>query len=173
MQAFRGASFIRVSSSGGPHKLNNFPLRRIAQAFVIATKTKVDVSGVKIPAHINDDYFKRKTLPGKKGENIFAAGKVEYQAFVIATKTKVDVSGVKIPAHINDDYFKRKTLPGKKGENIFAAGKVTDQRKTDQKAIDKPILAAIKKHPEHKFLFGYLGSRFMLAKRQYPHNMVF
>ncbi|EPB78255.1 ribosomal protein L6e, partial [Ancylostoma ceylanicum] len=126
-------SFKTLQSSkvgiSGPHKLNNFPLRRIAQAFVIATKTKVDVSGVKIPAHINDDYFKRKTLPGKKGENIFAAGKVEYQ--------------------------------------------VTDQRKTDQKAIDKPILAAIKKHPEHKFLFGYLGSRFMLAKRQYPHNMVF
>nr|CDJ82021.1 Ribosomal protein L6E domain containing protein [Haemonchus contortus] len=113
----------------GPHKLNNFPLRRIAQAFVIATKTKLDVSGVKIPDHINDDYFKRKTLPGKKGENIFAAGKVEYQ--------------------------------------------VTEQRKTDQKAIDKPILAAIKKNPDHKFLFGYLGSRFMLGKRQYPHNMVF
>uniref|UniRef100_A0A0K0CZP8 Large ribosomal subunit protein eL6 n=1 Tax=Angiostrongylus cantonensis TaxID=6313 RepID=A0A0K0CZP8_ANGCA len=113
----------------GPHKLNNFPLRRIAQAFVIATKTKVDVSAVSVPEHINDDYFKRKTLSGKKGQNIFATGKVEYQ--------------------------------------------VTEQRKTDQKAIDKPILEAIKKHPEHKFLFGYLGSRFMLGKRDYPHNMVF
>ncbi|VDP12955.1 unnamed protein product [Heligmosomoides polygyrus] len=113
----------------GPHKVNNFPLRRIAQAFVIATKTKIDVSGVKVPDHINDDYFKRKTFKGKKGEDIFASGKIEYQ--------------------------------------------VTEQRKADQKAIDKPILAAIKKHPEHKFLSGYLGSRFMLNKRQYPHNMVF
>uniref|UniRef100_A0A1I7XSA9 Large ribosomal subunit protein eL6 n=1 Tax=Heterorhabditis bacteriophora TaxID=37862 RepID=A0A1I7XSA9_HETBA len=113
----------------GPHKVNNFPLRRIAQAFVIATKTKIDVSGVTIPDHINDDYFKRKTISAKKGENIFAAGKVEYQ--------------------------------------------VTEQRKADQKAIDKTILSSIKKHPEHKFLFGYLGSRFSLGKNQCPHNMIF
>ncbi|KAK6051312.1 ribosomal protein L6e [Cooperia oncophora] len=88
-----------------------------------------------------------------------------------------DVSDEKIPDHINDDYFRRKKLSGKKGENIFAAGKVeyqvTEQRKTDLKVTDKPILAAIKKNPEHKALFGYLGSRFMLGKRQYPHKMVF
>ncbi|KJH42287.1 ribosomal protein L6e [Dictyocaulus viviparus] len=113
----------------GPHKLNNFPLRRIAQAFVIATKTKIDVSNVEVPEHINDDYFKRKKLPGKKGQNLFAAGKVEYQ--------------------------------------------VTEQRKADQKVVDKPILDTIKKHPEHKFLFGYLGSRFMLGKGDYPHKMIF
>ena len=63
----------------GPHKLNNFPLRRIAQAFVIATKTKVDVSGVKIPEHINDDYFKRKTVNAKRSGDIFADGKTEYK----------------------------------------------------------------------------------------------
>lgn len=65
----------------GPHKLNNFPLRRIAQAFVIATKTKIDVSGVKIPDHINDDYFRRKPKRGssKKGGDIFTSGKEEYK----------------------------------------------------------------------------------------------
>ncbi|KAK6046783.1 ribosomal protein L6e, partial [Cooperia oncophora] len=85
---------------------------------------------------------------------------------------EVNVSGVIIPGHINGDLFRRKKLSGKKGEN-FAAGEVEYQRKTDQKAIDKSILPVIKKNSEHKALFGYLGLRFMLGKRQYPHNMVF
>ncbi|CAJ0929193.1 unnamed protein product, partial [Mesorhabditis belari] len=116
----------------GPLKLNNTPLRRIAQSFVIATKTKIDISKVKVPAHIDDEYFRRAKLnkaKGKEGEDIFAKGKEEY--------------------------------------------KVTDQRKQDQKAIDAPILAAIKSNPEHKFLFGYMGSRFALGKGQYPHKMIF
>ncbi|CAD6190264.1 unnamed protein product [Caenorhabditis auriculariae] len=46
----------------GPHKLNGCPLRRIAPAFVIKTSLKIDVAGVKVPDHINDDYFKRKSL---------------------------------------------------------------------------------------------------------------
>ena len=58
-------------------KLNSCPLRRIAQAFVIATKTKVDVSEVKIPDHINDEYFRRKTnkkVPRKGDSALFAQG---------------------------------------------------------------------------------------------------
>jgi len=49
----------------------------MAQAFVIATKTKVDVSGVKVPDHINDDYFRRTDFKtAKKDDNdLFAFGK--------------------------------------------------------------------------------------------------
>lgn len=57
-------------------KMNNVPLRRISQAFVIATGTKLDVSKVRVPEHINDDYFKRTPKPrrqhNKEGEDIFA-----------------------------------------------------------------------------------------------------
>lgn len=58
-------------------KLNSTPLRRIAQAFVIATKTKIDISGLKIPDHIDDAYFRRfnsKKAPKKGDANIFAQG---------------------------------------------------------------------------------------------------
>lgn len=114
----------------GPLKLNNTPLRRIAQAFVIATSTKLDISKLTLPDHINDDYFKRDEKKTKKSDsNIFADSKSTYQ--------------------------------------------VTDQRKSDQKSVDSAILQAIRGHKEKKFLFGYLGSRFSLAKNQYPHNLVF
>lgn len=48
--------------------------------YVIATSTKIDVSGVKIPNHINDDYFKRKHDKRAKKEegDIFATKKKAY-----------------------------------------------------------------------------------------------
>lgn len=58
-------------------KLNSTPLRRIAQAFVIATKTKIDLSGLKVPEHIDDAYFRRfsaKKAPKKGDASIFTQG---------------------------------------------------------------------------------------------------
>merc|ERR1711988_302918 len=43
----------------GPRAVNGCPLRRINQRLIIATKTKIDVSGVKVPDSINDQYFAR------------------------------------------------------------------------------------------------------------------
>jgi len=118
----------------GPLKLNAVPLRRVAQSFVIATRTKLDVSGVQLPEHINDDYFKKESKDAKrkkaKSDGIFA--KEEKEANV---------------------------LP--------------EQKKTDQKTVDKTILAVIAKNPEKKYVSAYLGSRFSLGKNQYPHNMTF
>merc|ERR1712241_161776 len=114
----------------GPFKLNGTPLRRVNQRFLLATATKIDVSGVKIPDTINDKYFARVKAEksAKKDGDIFNA---------------------------------------KKGY------KPSEQRKTDQTAIDTQVLAAIKSHKEGQALRQYLKATFALSKGQYPHKMSF
>ena len=63
-------------------KLNGCPMRRINQIYLLATQTSVNVSGVKVPENINDDYFKRaKASKPKKaeGSDIFTNKKEEYK----------------------------------------------------------------------------------------------
>merc|ERR1711946_9865 len=63
----------------------------------------------------------------------------------------------------------------KKGGDIFDAKKEeykpSDQRKADQAAVDKQVLAAIKSNKEALLLKQYLKSSFALSKGQFPHNM--
>merc|ERR1711924_20604 len=62
----------------GPYKLNGVPLRRVPQSYVIATSTTVDVSGVAVPAEVNDDMFKKpKTANKKDEEGFYGDGKKE------------------------------------------------------------------------------------------------
>merc|ERR1711923_197680 len=110
-----GTGLLLVS---GPYALNGCPLRRINQRYLLATKTKVDVSGVKVPEHINDAYFKRAAAAKKEGD-IFESKKVEY--------------------------------------------KPSEQRKTDQTAVDKSLMEAIKKNADGKLLKQYLRTGFGLS----------
>merc|ERR1711951_265142 len=71
-----GTGLLLVS---GPYALNGCPLRRVNQRYLLATKTKVDVSGVAIPEHVNDAYFKRAAAAGKKDGDIFEAKKESYK----------------------------------------------------------------------------------------------
>ena len=55
----------------GPFKINGVPLRRVNQSYVIATSTKVDISGVNADK-FHDKYFaKEKKEKTKKGEGEF------------------------------------------------------------------------------------------------------
>ncbi|KAJ1733312.1 60S ribosomal protein L6 [Coemansia biformis] len=98
---FRGKRvvFLKQLSSGlllvtGPFKLNGIPLRRVNQAYVIATSTSVDISGVSIDAKINDSYFKHEKAAKLKGteEEFFGekAAKKEHPAHKIADQKALD-----------------------------------------------------------------------------------
>jgi large subunit ribosomal protein L6e len=79
---FRGKRVIvlkQLKESGlllvtGPYKINGVPLRRLNQAYVIATSTNVDVSKVDV-SKITDAFFTRKAdkkTASKDGEGFFA-----------------------------------------------------------------------------------------------------
>ena len=94
---FRGKRvvFLKQLESGlmlvtGPFKVNGVPLRRVNQAYVIATSTSVDVSKVDV-AKFNDGYFARDD-DGEKPE--FGEEKVKkpLDASKIADQKKVDAA---------------------------------------------------------------------------------
>ena len=56
--------------------MNGVPLRRVNQAYVIATRTKIDLRKLDIPTRLDDDYFRRsKTKPRAGGGGIFTESK--------------------------------------------------------------------------------------------------
>lgn len=107
---FRGKRvvFLKALKSGlllvsGPYKINGVPIRRVNQAYVIATSTKVDVSGVDVKS-INDEYFGRANDPSKEGEDEFFSGDAPKPAIVSdqrkADQKKVDAALLKAVASV-------------------------------------------------------------------------
>jgi large subunit ribosomal protein L6e len=80
----RRVVFLRQLASGlllvtGPYCVNGVPLRRVNQAYVIATKTTVDLGKLDIPARLDDNYFRRSRPKSKAGGGgIFAESKQRY-----------------------------------------------------------------------------------------------
>ncbi|KAF2293629.1 hypothetical protein GH714_003519 [Hevea brasiliensis] len=71
--------FLKQLSSGlllvtGPFKINGVPLRRVNQSYVIATSTKVDISGVNVDKFDDKYYAKQVEKKKKKGEGEFFEG---------------------------------------------------------------------------------------------------
>jgi large subunit ribosomal protein L6e len=60
-----------ILTSSGPFKINGVPLRRVNQAYVIGTSTKVDISSVNVDK-FDDKYFSKESQKKtKKGEGEF------------------------------------------------------------------------------------------------------
>ena len=99
---FRGKRvvFLKQLASGlllvtGPYSVNKVPLRRVNQAYCIATSTKVDVSKANVKA-IEDGYFGKAKVSNsqkkKKGEEMFEeAASTEISAE--KKKAQADVDG--------------------------------------------------------------------------------
>lgn len=86
--------FLKQLESGlllvtGPFKINGVPLRRVNQAYVIATSTKVDLSEVKVEEKINDAYFTKVVVKGSRSaeEEFFEEGKPKAKEPLPATRT--------------------------------------------------------------------------------------
>lgn len=101
--------------------------------------------------------------------------------FVIATSTVVPLTGIdeSIVKKISEpSYWARDRKADKKATeeayfNLAETPKKKEPSKSraeDQKAVDKALLATIKKEP---MLAGYLNSRFKLQSGDKPHEMVF
>lgn len=76
----------------GPYKINGVPLRRVNQAYVIGTSTKVDVSGVDA-SKFDDAYFARSAAPAGEGEEEFFAND-EAKPAVVSDARKADQKAV-------------------------------------------------------------------------------
>ncbi|TFK55963.1 60S ribosomal protein L6 [Heliocybe sulcata] len=81
---FRGKRvvFLKQLESGlllvtGPYKVNGVPLRRVNQAYVIATSTKVDLGDFSVDEKFNDAYFAKSKAKGANSaeEEFFEEGK--------------------------------------------------------------------------------------------------
>jgi large subunit ribosomal protein L6e len=105
---FRGKRVIclNVLKSGlllvsGPYKINGVPLRRVNPAYVIATSTKVDVSGVDVSSYA-DVFFARSKEAKAEGEDDFFQGDAPKAAVVSdarkADQAKVDAVLLKVVA---------------------------------------------------------------------------
>lgn len=128
-------------------RLNGVPLRRVSQAYVIATSTKVDITGVSIPESVNDAYFaKAKAAKSTKEGEFFGEGK-EKKAFPEEKKSEQKVGS---PPHW--------TLQDR------------DCQLTPRKSVDSALLSAISK-VEH--LSRYLKASWGLSKGDRFHELKF
>merc|ERR1712156_574476 len=63
----------------GPYKINGVPLRRVPQSYVIATKTKVNISDLTVPAAVSEAMFTRENKRRKPQLGIFEEGDLLYK----------------------------------------------------------------------------------------------
>jgi len=127
----------------GPYKYNGIPIRRVNPRYVIATSTKVNLSGVdaKLLEKIDDAklFARAARAKGSKSAGGFLGTSKE-------ARVKAKAAGKK---------------------------KIPDERVALQKQVDAGVIASIKKDANAKLLPGYLRSVFTVKPGDTPHRMKF
>jgi len=139
----------------GPFKINGVPLRRVNSRYVIATSQKIDLKGIdqkKIDEVSQPKYFTSEKEKQKAGEEAF---------FKQGEKPKVRGHSANPSCSVGGKHD---------GKLIHCVQKkeMSKNRVEDQKAIDKALIANIKKVD---LLASYLSSTFSLRKGDKPHEM--
>merc|ERR1711912_112223 len=103
--------FLKQLASGlllvtGPFKVNGVPMRRCTASAVIATSATVDISGVQVPDHVDDSYFKRAAAPKKTEEGIFESKAEAYTASDVRKADQKTVDAGVIAALSADKFLK-------------------------------------------------------------------
>ncbi|VDN45066.1 unnamed protein product [Dibothriocephalus latus] len=77
----------------GPFKFNGVPLRRVNQRYVIATKTRINISNVNVPKALTDTFFRRVDLKPKTKnvDKLFAEEPKKYSVSDERKKIQKDV----------------------------------------------------------------------------------
>ena len=137
----------------GPFRVNGVPLRRVNARYVIATKQKVDLSGIDektVEKVSGEGYFTREKKQDKQGEEAF-----------FKQGEKPEVSG-RLFIDYGCSWAPRKLTW------ILQKKKIASARAEDQKTVDKALLKTLK---EEEHLLAYLASTFSLRKGDRPHEM--
>ena len=201
---FRGRRvvFLKQLPSGlllvtGPFSINGVPMKRVNQAYVIATSTKVDLVRARPPRGISGrrraeggasarprDGGRWGSLPGAILAAQFGRGAArelppppsppELPSHPLPATTRASQKGIDTKGIEDGAFAKPKDLKGKKEADFFAEDEGKKALPAEyiamQNKVDTPLAAAVKKTDK---LAAYLKARFTLSKGDVPHKMVF
>jgi large subunit ribosomal protein L6e len=179
--------FLKQLPSGlllvtGPYCLNGVPMRRVNQAYVIATKTRLpQMDDVKISTKLNDEYFQKLKKSKKKSKTAkrFFQGKGG-----VAKEEKSRKQLRQEQRQKRRDLFKEKEAAKAAEGGAKAAAKPADDKKAEgkkgkqpkslfvetQRRVDQVVMRRVKRVP---IVYQYLRSKFTLRNGQFPHLMRF
>jgi hypothetical protein len=156
------------------------PLRRVSPAYLIATSVNVDLAAAKAILDQNKDAINDGLFARERGRNLKAARKQltaeERKALLekkAAAQKEADAKKAKkikvILRQPRKSVNFKKLRPAVK-DKLSAISEKQKQKLSIQKALDKVLVAEVKKTP---LLREYFRGRFQLRARQYPHNLKF
>ena len=153
----------------GPYALNGVPLRRVPQSYVIGTSTTVDVSGVKVPDSVNDDFFKKPKSQKKKNDELFFEKVTHKHTTLWPSGGPIGAFDVFFYSFFCPQIAKAFLTP------LFSSSQekektIDGERKKLQDDVDGKLVQVIGKDA---LLKAYISSKFSLKNGDKPHNMVF